>query len=311
MGALVNPAVAGILLGVGLRLIVRLQLPSSLVTALTILALGLLGTKSGLIVAEDRAGVSSVLMVCSLVAIASAVVARAAFGRMARLGPADSGALAVHYASVSVAAYPLLTAYLERVGFAVTGHIASTFVVLEVLGLLAGLTVASLSSASVRQWNMALRQSLVGREIIALTLSFGVSAGIGQLVSDDASNLIGQAFGGLLPIYMVTVGMTLGTRLGDLRLVAGRLVGTTIAVSLMSAVVAATVARLASWSIAETAALLVMAASASYVAAPGIVRRAIPDASPTISLTCAVAITFPLNVIFGIPGFVAIARWMG
>lgn len=311
MRALLNPAILGLGGGVAVSLVARRSVAPRLATLLSIATLGLLGAKSGLVVAEDGASLVGVVVVCTVISMSSAIVARFAFGRVARLGPADAGALAVHYASVSVATYPLLTAYLERTGFVITGHIASTFVVLEVLGILAGLTVASLTGAATANWGHALRRTLVGREIVALTATFIIAAVLGERVSEDASFVIRRAFTWIVPIYMVTVGMTLGSRMGDIRRVTRRLVVTTIGVSMVTSGVALVAARLASWPAAETAALLVMTASASYVAAPAIVRRAIPDASPAVYLTCAIAITFPLNVTVGIPGFVALAKWLG
>jgi hypothetical protein len=54
----------------------------------------------------------------------------------------------------------------------------------------------------------------------------------------------------------------------------------------------------------------VLAASASYIAAPAAVRLALPEANPTLSLTAALAVTFPFNLTLGIPLCDALARWL-
>ena len=56
--------------------------------------------------------------------------------------------------------------------------------------------------------------------------------------------------------------------------------------------------------------LAAMAASASYIAAPPAVRMTLPDANPTYYLTLALGITFPFNILIGIPLYYEVARWM-
>lgn len=311
MTALFSPAVIGIAVGIIVARSSEWRVPVRPTNTLAFVVLGLLGAKSGLAVAKDPAGLRQVVVICAIVATISAIIARGAFGRIAQLGPADSGALGVHYASVSVATFPILTNYLERAGFQISSRISATFVVLEILGILAGLTIAAIGGAGVGGWGRALRDMLVGRSIVALTVGFAAMSLLGPEVPAEVTSTVRVAFASLLPVYMVTVGIMLGSRLHELRLITARLFGTVILVSICTAAIAAVVAQIASWSIPETAALMVMAASASYVAAPGIVARAIPDASPAIYVTCAVMVTFPLNVVIGIPGFVAIARGIG
>jgi hypothetical protein len=50
-----------------------------------------------------------------------------------------------------------------------------------------------------------------------------------------------------------------------------------------------------------------LAASASYIAAPAAMRQAVPEANPALSLTAALAITFPFNLVVGIPLYLAIS----
>jgi uncharacterized protein len=53
----------------------------------------------------------------------------------------------------------------------------------------------------------------------------------------------------------------------------------------------------------------VLAASASYIAAPAAMRLALPEANPTLYLTSALAITFPFNITLGLPIYYAVAKW--
>ena len=306
--ALASPALISFFCGAMVAAILRRALPSMLATALATTVLGLLGLKSGLTVANGGWDVIHVVPISLVVAASSAGIAAVIFRRMSRLNAVDTGALAIHYASVSVATYPLLTSYLERSGLSISPRIPATFVVLEILGLIAGLVAAAATGASILDWRTSLRETVLGRSIVVLLAAFVVGAIGGGGLDERVGALVRGGFDVILPAYMVSVGFTLGPRLADLRRTSLRLVVGAVAVSILGVAVAAGLAALASWGVAETAALLVMTASASYVAAPGVVRHALPDANPAVYLTCAIGITFPLNVAVGIPAFVALAR---
>jgi hypothetical protein len=53
-----------------------------------------------------------------------------------------------------------------------------------------------------------------------------------------------------------------------------------------------------------------LAASASYIAAPAAVRLALPEANPGIYLTSALTVTFPFNLVVGIPLYLKFAQFL-
>ena len=57
-----------------------------------------------------------------------------------------------------------------------------------------------------------------------------------------------------------------------------------------------------------TAVLATLAASASYIAVPAALRLALPEANPSLSLTASLGITFPFNILIGIPLYLALAE---
>jgi len=54
--------------------------------------------------------------------------------------------------------------------------------------------------------------------------------------------------------------------------------------------------------------LMVLAASASYIAVPAVVRHAIPEANPSLYIGMSLGLTFPFNILIGIPVYVGIAH---
>jgi hypothetical protein len=60
----------------------------------------------------------------------------------------------------------------------------------------------------------------------------------------------------------------------------------------------------------NAALMAVLAASASYIAVPAVLKNAIPEASPLVYLGLSLGLTFPINILFGIPFYVGMAQWM-
>jgi hypothetical protein len=107
---------------------------------------------------------------------------------------------------------------------------------------------------------------------------------------------------------MLEMGVLAGARFGDLRKVGPFLLGFGVVMPIIHGSLGVWAGLLAGLSAGGATVLGAMAASASYIAAPPAVRLSLPEANPTLSLTSALAITFPFNVLFGVPLYFEIAR---
>jgi hypothetical protein len=115
-------------------------------------------------------------------------------------------------------------------------------------------------------------------------------------------------FQGVLALFLLEMGMVAGRRLGEVKKVGVFLLVFGITAPLIHGTLGALVGSWAGLSIGGTTLLGVLAASASYIAAPAAVRLSLPEANPTYSLTAALAITFPFNITVGVPLFFQIAK---
>jgi hypothetical protein len=109
---------------------------------------------------------------------------------------------------------------------------------------------------------------------------------------------------------MLEMGLLAGSRLGDLKKVGPFLLAFGILMPIVHGALGAWLGVMAGLSVGGATVLAAMAASASYIAAPPAVRVTLPDANPTYYLTAALAITFPFNVLAGIPMFYQMAVWL-
>lgn len=120
----------------------------------------------------------------------------------------------------------------------------------------------------------------------------------------------GDLFKGFLAFFLLEMGILVGRQLREVRDVGPFLLGFGLMMPPLHALLAILLGKLAGISSGDAVLVAVLAASASYIVVPAVVRYAIPEARPSRYFTMALAITFPLNVLVGIPLYHGIVRWL-
>jgi hypothetical protein len=121
----------------------------------------------------------------------------------------------------------------------------------------------------------------------------------------------GMLFRGALCMFLLEMGLVAGERLKDLLKVGPFLVAFGILVPLVHGFFGAYLGHMAGMNLGGCTVFAAIVSSASYIAAPPAVRLTLPEANPTLSITSALAITFPFNIAFGIPIYYEMAKWVG
>ena len=115
-------------------------------------------------------------------------------------------------------------------------------------------------------------------------------------------------FPGFLCLFLLDMGLVAGRGLGQGRkYLSAAVVSFAVIMPLLGAVMAAILSRMIGLSVGGTAVFMTLAASASYIAVPAAMRLALPQANPSIALTLSLGVTFPFNLIIGIPVYIAAA----
>jgi hypothetical protein len=117
-------------------------------------------------------------------------------------------------------------------------------------------------------------------------------------------------FKGALVLFLLEMGIVAATRFSDLKKVGLPLIGLGLLLPLLHGSLGVLLGHWAGLSVGGAAVLGAMAASASYIAAPPAVRMTLPEANPTYYLTASLAVTFPFNLVAGIPFYYQIAAWL-
>jgi len=278
-----------------------LRLPAAIYEFVSTVLLLAIGLKGGVELARETGGLplaelGGVLLLGFLLPLPAFAIAR----HVGRLGRADAASLAAHYGSVSVGTFAVVMSYLATRGIAFEARAPVWVVLLEVPAILVGIVLARGLASNVA-WGHLMRELFLGRSIVLLLGGLA----IGWLAGPDGTAAIKplffDLFKGILALFLLEMGLIAAAQLPTLRRHGLFIVAFGVVVPLMFAVVGTVLARAIGLSPGGTIVLATLAASASYIAAPAAIRTAVPEANPALSLTAALAVTFPFNIVIGIP----------
>jgi uncharacterized protein len=313
---LLTPAALFFVLGIVAALVKSdLRFPESLYVTLTIYLLVAIGFKGGAALAEAGLRVVwlpalATLALGALIPLWTYPVLR--FG--GRLSPVNAAAIAGHYGSVSAVTFIAATNFMNEVGVRYEGYASAFLAVMESPAIVVGVLLGKLGARAGNGGfgatvGMALRESLAGRSVVLLVGALVVGFLCGQRGYEATAGFFVTPFQGVLALFLLEMGTVAARRLGDLRKAGFFLLAFGIAMPIVNGTAGVAVGMWAGLSLGGATLLGVLAASASYIAAPAAMRLSLPEANPTLYLTSALAITFPFNVTLGIPLYYAIAKW--
>jgi hypothetical protein len=183
---------------------------------------------------------------------------------------------------------------------------------LESPGIHIALAIGALKTADKsRRTEHVLHEVLTGRTMILLVGGLLIGYLMGEknwAAVEGFYDTKGPMFRGALCLFLLEMGIMAGERLGDLKKVGPFLLGFGMLMPVCHGLLGVWLGGLAGLSAGGMTVLGAMAASASYIAAPPAVRMTLPDANPTYYLTCSLAISFPFNILIGIPLYYRMAQ---
>lgn len=228
-----------------------------------------------------------------------------------RLNSVDRGSIAAHYGSTSLVTFSAAILFLESNGIFVEGFAPALLTVMEIPGLIVGIYLASRSVTTKISWAVAMKEVLLGKTV--LLLMGGLL--IGFITSDEGYGKVSpffvQLLSGFLVLFLLHLGYLAGSKFFEIKKVGIPLAIFGVLFPIFSGVIGVSAGSAVGLSVGGATALGVLCASASYIAAPAAVSVALPQASPTIALMPSIGITFPFNLIFGIPLYLKVAELFG
>lgn len=297
-----DPIILFFLLGLGAGILrSELRLPGSIYEFVSILLLLAIGLKGGVELAKQPFGnllpqMLAVVVMGFLLPLVAFPLLRYA-GRFKR---ADAASIAAHYGSVSVGTYAVAIAYLSNRNIPFEEHMPLLLALLEVPAILVGIVLAR-GLTKDTQLGAVAHEVFLGKSIVLLLGGVLIGWASGPEGLKSISPLFIDLFKGILALFLLEMGLITAAQVGSLKKYGVFLIVFGIGMPLFSALVGATLGWSLGLSVGGTTMLAVLAASASYIAVPAAMRISVPEANPTLSLAASLGVTFPFNVLVGIP----------
>lgn len=308
---LLSPTVLGFLLGMSARLIKSdLRLPEQLYTGLSIYLLFAIGLKGGGQLAAEHSGALLFPILGTLaLGIVTPLIAFGMSKWLLNSSRNNRAALAAHYGSVSAVTFIVALQFLDHQKISSESFFPALVAILEVVGIVVALLLAKSTQRTGNVFQI-LKHALTGQGVLLLIGGFLIGWASGKRGLDPLAPVFIDSFTGLLTLFLIQMGVLAGERLSEIKKHALRLVVFACVVPLINAVIGVLLARWVGLSEGGALVFSIMAASASYIAAPAAVQSAIPDANPSLYVTASLGITFPFNLVVGIPLYFAFVHWL-
>lgn len=334
---LLSPAVLFFILGIVAALVKSdLKYPQALSESLSIYLLAAIGLKGGMELSQHNwqtlvsPVTGSLILGCTIPVIMFAVC------RSMKLDRKNSAALAATYGSVSIVTYGAATAFLDQSAVSYESYMGAMVVLLESPAILISLILLGWLEAKDRKetklsqdskpsryvigivpnrpmklgvHSEIIRESLFGKSILLMLGAMMVGLVTGKEAMPVLQPLFIDLYPSVLVLFLLGMGLSAGERLSEFKQYGLRLLAIAILMPLLFGSLGILVGTLCGLSAGGTALMGVLGASSSYIAAPAAIRQSIPDANPSIYLGMSLGITFPFNLIVGIPIYVELASW--
>jgi len=245
--------------------------------------------------------------------------------RLGKFNIFDSYALASTYGAVGAVTFSVGLSFLKNQGVSSEGYLAAILAVLEPVAFILAIFLTNMAvSKQIRakkqsvtgdalsdidvglnqtktKLSQVLHESITGKAIVILLGSIVIGYIIGESGFDSIRIVFDEMFTGAIVIFMIEMGIIAGQRLDDIKKVGIFLIAFAIIMPTFNGIIGVLVATVMGLSLGGAVMFGLLLASASFIAAPAVLRHAIPQAKPSLYITSALGITFPYNIIVLLP----------
>lgn len=331
MQNLIDPAILFFVFGIFAgTLRSNLEIPPAISRFLSLYLLMALGLKGGFALAQS--GLTAQVGISLSVAVALAIVIPfVGYNLLKRfVSGFDAAAVAATYGSVSAVTFVTAVQYLDHQNIPYGGHMAAAMALMESPAIIMAVFFANAlrqsnasagGSGSDLATNQALAHDPANRSIGkilhesftdgAQLLLLGAMV-VGLITGESGKTAMqpfsGDLFKGMLSFFLLDMGLMASRNFSKIKGQSPVLVAYAVIGPVMHASLALAVSTLLSLPVGDGALLMVLAASASYIAVPAVLRYALPEANPSLYFGLSLGVTFPLNLLLGIPTYVSLAQ---
>lgn len=322
---LLSPPVLFFLLGLVATLCgAHLALPEGAAKMLAVYLMLAIGFKGGAALSAEGTGTDLLTLLLAGLALSALMplLGERLLRHLSKLDPIERSAVAAHYGSISIVTFVAATTALTALGIKHDSGMIAVAAVMETPAILTALILIMRARAqrdrATETMNrpkpsiaVLLNEVFLNQTIVILLGAFAIGTVTGTAGMKSLEPFIVAPFTGALCLFLLDLGAQAGRglRIGWRDMTPGYL-SFGLIMPLTGAALAAGIAYWAGLGTGNAALLITLAASASYIAVPAAMRLAVPEARPALSLSLSLGITFPLNIVIGIPVYILMARML-
>jgi uncharacterized protein len=302
-----------------------LEMPPQVAKFLILYLLFAIGFKGGVALAESDLTTTVWLTLGAAVALSCAVPVYIFMLLRNRLALADAAAIAATYGSISAVTFVTCASYLDANRIPWDGYMIAAMALMESPAIILGILLYRLftkhndeAKANIR-WSELGRESMLNGSVLLITGSLVIGWISGERGMAQVYPLVSELFIGFLCLFLLDMGIVAAHRFRELRIpthTANNTLGVTLLIPLailfplVNGALAMGLAWLLGLEIGNALLLTILGASASYIAVPAAMRLALPEANTGLFLPMSLAISFPFNLLIGIPLYHNTLEWL-
>lgn len=289
-----------------------LEIPQPIPKLFSLYLLFAIGFKGGHELHESGLTFDISLTLFAAIVVAALVPVYSFFILRLKLDVYNAAAIAATYGSISAVTFVTATSFLARLNIDFGGHMVAALALMESPAIIVGLLLVRIFANQNKEsdstgeteefsWNEVLREAFLNGSVFLLVGSLIVGLVTSQQGWDSLKPFTGDMFYGVLTFFLLDMGLVAARRFQDLRKGGSFLIGFSIFMPVFNAIVGIAIAALLQMTEGNALLFAVLCASASYIAVPAAMRMTVPEANPSLYISMALALTFPFNIILGIP----------
>jgi uncharacterized protein len=317
MHSLLDPAILFFVFGLFAGLVrSNLEIPTAVSRFLSLYLLMALGLKGGFALHASGLNSDIALSLLSAIVLAALIPAVGYWVLKRKLNSFDAAAVAATYGSVSAVTFITAVQYLDNKGLAYGGHMAAAMALMESPAIVMAIMLANLARRKTCPQKMSAPQMRLGHVLHEAMTDGAQMLLLGAMLIGILTGPTGLAvmkpftsdlFKGLLAFFLLDMGLHAARNMGHLRGQSSWVLVYALLGPLTHALVALGLSWMLGLSAGNGGLLMVLAASASYIAVPAVIKHAIPEANSALYLGMSLGVTFPFNIVIGIPLYLSLA----
>jgi hypothetical protein len=283
-----------------------LEIPAPVPKLLSLYLLFAIGFKGGVELIKSGIGQEVILTLLAAILMACAVPLYTFFILRLQLDAYNAAAIAATYGSISAVTFITAGSFLQQLEIPFDGYMVAALALMESPAIIVGLILVNLFTVDQEEkrdfaWSEVLQEAFLNSSVFLLVGSLIIGVLTGEHGWEVLKPFSQDMFYGVLTFFLLDMGLVAARRIRDLEKTGIFLISFAILIPIVNAGIGLLIAKFIGMPQGDALLFCVLCASASYIAVPAAMRLTVPEANPSLYVSTALAVTFPFNIIVGIP----------